>query len=539
MVLTCLPYWWLGRVTPAGLRFLGFFVGLDDQCVYLAWMKQAAEGHFFFRSLWTNEPQHGLNVHLLFWLLGLLARVTALSLPVAYHVGRVLLGGAVLVLFYRLTAFFTMRVSERRAALALAALSAGFGWIFQAPETKGPVDWWQAEAITFQSLCTSTLFCAGLALMLGIFCALLAAERTGRRGWALVAGACGSLLANIHSYDVFTVVAVWTSYLFVRSVLEQRLPIRSLLDALLAAALALPGVAYQVYVYTHETVFRERADLTVIHSPVLWKYLLGYGLLLPLAVRGGRDLLRRHRPEEGGHWACFPVVWAVVGFLVPYLPCSFQRKLVMGLHLPLALLAGVGLGQLAWALTLRAPRRLASRGRLACAAAVVALTMPTNVIRFQGELRRAVSDNVSEDNMHPVFWSPSEFAALGWADRHLPADAVMQAFTVTASLIPPFTGRRVWAGHWSETPSFRPKMFQVMAFFGSAMPPEARLQFLEERGITHLLFGPQERAWDRTRGGQVESQLRAASFLVPLYTSGSGDEAATIYAVRDSRTARG
>src|SRR5690242_2391833 len=52
MVLTCLPYWWLGRVTPAGLRFLGFFVGLDDQCVYLAWMKQAAEGHFFFRSLW-------------------------------------------------------------------------------------------------------------------------------------------------------------------------------------------------------------------------------------------------------------------------------------------------------------------------------------------------------------------------------------------------------------------------------------------------------------------------------------------------------
>ena len=63
MALTCLPYLFLWGVTPPGMRFLGFVVNLDDQSVYLAWMKQASEGHFFLRNLWTADPQRGINVH--------------------------------------------------------------------------------------------------------------------------------------------------------------------------------------------------------------------------------------------------------------------------------------------------------------------------------------------------------------------------------------------------------------------------------------------------------------------------------------------
>jgi hypothetical protein len=519
-------------------------------------MRQGADGHFFLRSLWTNDPQRGVNVHLLFWLLGIVARVTSVSLPVVYHLGRVLLGGAVLLLFYRLTAFFTANVTARRTSLALAAVSAGFGWLYPVPFPGGLVDSWQAEAITFQSLYTNTLFCAGLALMLATFCSLLAAERTGQRRWALAAGAAGGALANIHSYDVFTVVAVWVGYLLVRALAERRMPLRSLVDGLVAAAVALPAVGYQLYVYSHETVFRERADLSLTRSPQWWQFVLGYGLLVPLAVWGSRALRGKDRTSGSTDQTWLPVVWAIVGFLLPYLPFSFQRKLVMGLHLPLALLAGIGLVALARWVTSRASRvgqavslpmtprrqavslphsRLGSRdSRLATAivVAVIALTMPTNVTKVVSVLRQAMTVNLSENNLHPVFWSANEMAALTWADRHVEADAVIQAFPVTAALIPPFTGRRVWAGHWSETPAFAPKLTEMMQFFGAPMAPEARLQFLRERGITHLLFGPRERAWDRSRSGQVEAQLQAAGFLVPLHTVGAGDLAATIYAVR-------
>src|SRR5437879_9193177 len=107
MALTCLPYLIVWNATPPGTTFLGFLVNLDDQCVYVAWMKQAHDGHFFLRNLWTADPQRGINVHVLFWLLGVIARVTAAPLPLVYHLGRLLLGGTVLLLFYRLTSWFT------------------------------------------------------------------------------------------------------------------------------------------------------------------------------------------------------------------------------------------------------------------------------------------------------------------------------------------------------------------------------------------------------------------------------------------------
>lgn len=535
MALTCLPYLWLQSMTPAGMQFLGFPVGPDDQCVYLAWMRQAADGHFLLRSLWTNDPQQGINTHLLFWLLGLLSRVTSLSLPVVYHIGRVLLGGAVLLLFYRFAAFFTTNVVARRTSLALAALSAGFGWLYPVPFPGGLVDSWQAEAITFQSLYTNALFCGGLALMLGTFCALLAAEQSGRRQWALVAGVAGGALANIHSYDVFTVVAVWIGYLLVRTITSRRVPVRSIVDALLAAAVALPAVGYQLYVYTHETVFRERADLSLTRSPLWWQYLLGYGLLIPLALWGGRFLRRQERRPGDGDPSWLLIVWAVLGFLLPYLPFSFQRKLVMGLHLPLALLAGIGLVALATLLARKAPQRFAATARFAVIALVIALTMPTNVTKMLSVLRQAVSANLSENNLHPVFWAQSEITALQWADQNLAGDGVFQAFPVTAALIPPFTGRRVWAGHWSETPAFPEKLTELMGFFGSPMAPEARLQFLRGRGITYLVFGPRERAWDHARSGKVEEQLQRAEYLAPIYTAGDGALATTIYALREAQ----
>jgi len=535
MALTCLPYLWLWAITPPEMRFLGFLVSLDDQCVYLAWMKQAAEGHFFLRSLWTADPQEGLNVHLLFSLLGTISRVTSLPLPLTYHLGRIALGAVVLLLFYRITAYYTDSVPARRAAFWLVGLSAGFGWLTRSDDFSGFVDWWQTEAITFQSLFANTLFCAGLALMLGVLGGLVAAERTGRRRWAVVAGLCGGLLANIHSYDMFPIAAVWITYLLLRTALERRAPVRSLGDSLIAAAIAVPGVAYQLYVYTHETVFRLRADETIIPTAAWWKIALGFGLLVPLAVWGAGLLIGRSKGEREHSRLLLPVVWAVVGFLVPYLPVSFQWKMVMGLQLPFALLAGIALAHLAAAAVRRAPKSSAPRASAAIVTAVVLLTLPTNVIKIVHQINLAVDKNLSGNNTHPTFWYASELDVLEWADQHVAGDPVFQAIPVTAAIIPPFTGNRVWAGHWSETPSFGTRFDQFLSLFFAPMAPEAREQFLANTGITHVLFGPRERYVDRALNGNVsviEPQFRAAPYLVPIHTSGTGDLETTLFAYR-------
>src|SRR6266849_2508431 len=219
MAAASLPYLLLLGITPPGRVCWGFVNNPDDHCVYLAWMRQAADGHFFFQDLFTGDRQPGRTINLFFWTLGILARFTHLPLALVYHLARFGFGAALLVLVYHLAAFLTEDRLSRRAAFGFAALSSGLGWLMwpwpgDSPPSV-PADTWQPEAITFLSLYANALFCAAMAAMAGIFLCLLVAQRTGKVRPAVVAGLLLLLLGNFHSYDVITLVAVWAAYLVV------------------------------------------------------------------------------------------------------------------------------------------------------------------------------------------------------------------------------------------------------------------------------------------------------------------------------------
>src|SRR5712691_6443530 len=184
MAVASLPYLFLLGVTPPGRVFWGFVNNPDDHCVYLAWMRQAADGHFFLQNLFTGDRQPGRTINLFFWALGLFARFTHLPLALVYHLARFGFGALLLVLVYHLAAFLTEDLLARRAAFGFAALSSGLGWLFWSGSQENPlispVDAWQPEAITFLSLYANALFCASMASMIGLFLCLLRAQRFGK-----------------------------------------------------------------------------------------------------------------------------------------------------------------------------------------------------------------------------------------------------------------------------------------------------------------------------------------------------------------------
>src|SRR5881394_1444066 len=68
-----IPYlygWSLQGARPDLGRFVGFGYNLDDGFVYLSWMRQAADGHFFQSNLFTSEPQSPHLFNFFFLLLG-------------------------------------------------------------------------------------------------------------------------------------------------------------------------------------------------------------------------------------------------------------------------------------------------------------------------------------------------------------------------------------------------------------------------------------------------------------------------------------
>jgi hypothetical protein len=570
MLITCLPYLFTATLAPPGTSFSGLLYAADDHCVYLSWEQQGAQGQFRMRNLFTGETQRGIYLSLLSWLLGSVARVTGLPLILVHHGARVLFGALALVLAYRLFAFFTPDVGTRRAAFWFAAFSAGFGWLFQRPVVTGQdvVDLWQPEAITFLCLYVNGLFCVALSLMLGLFILLLRAEgETGGRRWGCVIGAglLGLLLGNIHSYDVITVAGVWASFVAVRALAARRFPGRSLADALVAGLIALPSTAYQYYLYRTEPVFRLRADDKFL-SPPLTSYLLAYGLVLILAVAGAIWLVRmaRRNGQSLGQ-RLFPLTWAVVGFVIPYLPFAFQRKLLLGVHLPLAFLAAVGAMAFARRFAPGAGRaehfRAQSTKRRAqsakpgqqpsrpapspalrsalCAlccpkglmpgivvAALLLMTLPTNLYFVKRDLAMATQEK-RDLNELPAFWSKADMEAMRWARRHQPAEGVIFCSTVSGRLFPALAGRQVYVGHWSETPRANDRMRETIAFYRAANATSAqRRAFLQARGIRYVYQGTTER-----RIGAAD--LARDPLFRPIYQS----DGAALYELRPLTTA--
>ncbi len=491
MALTCLPYLLVALRTPSGAMFPWVLFNTDDHAVYFSWMRQGMDGRWLIRNLFTTDRQSGAHFHAYFQLLGAAAGLLRLDLALAYHVARLLTGAGALVLVYRLAAWFTDDVFERRCALWVTALSGGIGWLFwrDRVQTNEPVDVWQPEALTFPSLYTNGLFTVSLLLMLGVVLGLIRAERNGKLDGAVAAGLCGLVLGNVHSYDMIHLTVVWLCYLLLRGQLDYRLPWPALKQALIAAAIASPSVLAMAWLYLSEPVFRSRADTQTL-TPGFDRYVLGYGLLLPLAGFAARELALRSRStvrERRGD-LLFPITWAVVGLCVAYLPFAFQRKLVMGVHLPLGLLAGIAVARLT-----QLARRHLSPGM--SAALLIAVLSPSSVLYLARDIRLARDEGVTSTGVHPVYWNESQINLYRWIGEHTPRESAVLAFPFDAVFVPAFSGRAVYAGHWGETPRFSEKPGEIFGFYWGLGGSEGRREFLRRSRVRLVVDGPLDRQY--------------------------------------------
>jgi hypothetical protein len=542
MAATMVPYL-VGYGMSNGRVFMWLGANLDDSCVYLSWMKQAADGSLRALNLFTTDPQHGMAPNPLFWTLGRTASFLHLPLIAAYHASRLLCGWGLLLAVWQLICLLIARRPARRLAFLFVCFSSGLGWLpwWWSSASPPPIDTWQPEAITFLSLYLSPLFCFSMLLQVAMICLLLMGERAKAVKYSAAAGLCGFVLGMAHTYDVITMSAVWLGYIVVTSAVELRRGSRlnaiagSWLRAAVAGLVTLPAVLYVAYQLRTEIVFRERADVATLSPQLAWIF-VGYGITLLLAIAGifvvAREA-RRSSVEEppaskfflGRDSAVLLVVWAAVNLAVAYVPVSFQRKLLQGEHFPISLLAGVGA---AWLSNRLLP---AARNRFALWAAIVTIALaPTNVLFMLRDVNN-FARNESKTGLHRAYLQPGELSALDWvransapgtAVQPLPwiktvtVDGRTQLASTDAALMcfaPGLIDRPVYCGHWGETPKFRDKLGELAAFT-SASPrwtDEMRAAFIRSTGVRYVVFS-QKRFSDATLQGTAN-----ADALIPRF----------------------
>jgi hypothetical protein len=169
--------------------------------------------------------------------------------------------------------------------------------------------------------------------------------------------------------------------------------------------------------------------------------------------------------------------------------------MVEGLHVPLCVLATIGLFEYVVPAILRSGwlKRIAQwRGyetkglRQLVVFSLVAATFPSTLFLATDATLRAV------DSRSALFYTTEEVEAIDWLkDNTRRTDTVLASYEM-GRIIPGRAGNRVFMGHFIETVEVDRKRELAATFFQADTSEAFRRDLLEEYGIIYVLYGPAE-----------------------------------------------
>lgn len=483
LVTTSLPYWLQYRNTPEGQQFGGLLFVTSDPNSYLMWMRQAAAGQVFWRDLMTTDPHEPFYSNLLWLGLGRLAGRPE-HLLLVYHGARVVFSLVLLLTLYALLGALLQSVWERRMALLLIATGDGLTWLFFGLNLPGPTgvplgaeSFSAPELLAWPSMALLPHFPAALAAMTGVFYLTLAAYQRPARwaAWAALGGVLLAVLAAFHVYEVLTVSAV----LIVHWIMAYRTG-KARPHTLRALLLVLaPGVVVTVLVgvmLARSPLGRAWGQANVMLSWSPLAYAVGLGIPLLVALADHRRLF---------HWRemtlaqMLPAVWVLVnvpllftGGLIP-----FERRLMLGLQVPVVVLAVANWGQYV-------VPRLAAVGSRSHTPRTPALLVAWGVLLVATWPGLAMRLNYY--STQPAYLD-EDFLALAAKLAALPAGQGVLCRSGPGNWLPQLTGQAVYVGHNELTPHAEQRKAQAKAFFQVTTTDQWRRQLLAEARCTYVL----------------------------------------------------
>lgn len=435
------PYLYhLLRTPPHAIWAGNDFRNLGDLLPYLAWIRQAQEGHLLFVNLYDPTPQPRVLFLPLFLLIGLAARALSVPAIAALHATRIAAAAGLLAVLRR---FCIREMGQEDAAVrAFLMLALGSG-------LPGLI----SEASPVSSMFDSALHTvAWLLFVLGGGSWLRACRGEGARH-ALATGGSGALLAFVHPYDALSLALV---VLATAAVAAHRRKVAPVLLPLAFAAIPMIAAA----LVSAATLAKNPALSAWARFPQpRWGVeLLSFGTVLVLAIVA---VAARKRPGEAPTDPLL-AAWAAAQILLLYAPLPAPRRFMVGIQAPLALLAARGFDL------------LYGRGWRRVPAYLLAAAFPAGIVMLLVDVSGIVP--VTRHLPAALVRDVSDLATL-------PAGVVLAPPGI-ADLVPSFAGRQVYFGHIDQTPDFAMRE----AVWEDVVAGRTSSQKLAMHGISYVLL---------------------------------------------------
>ncbi|HSR47953.1 MAG TPA: hypothetical protein VLL77_08190 [Anaerolineales bacterium] len=504
IVLTSIPYLLGFQTQGTEWRFTGFVFGVGDGNSYIAKMFQGSDGAWLFQTPYASHVGSSLLAFLPYLLLGKLAAGPDLhvQLVALYHLARVLFIPLAVLAIFQFASMFLEERAWRRWATIVVVAGGGLGWLLVLIGPSSvlgslPLDLYSPEAFGFLSFYgLPHLLLARILLLLGLAAYLRAA------GWrnGILSGAIFFVLGLVQPLTIISAYAAIGAHIVVLGLgrafgrAEWRLG-PWLRSAVPAVGISLPIIAYYVLGSWIDPSLRSWAGQNVLPSPHPTHYLLAYAVVLIPAGLGTRRSI-----QTQGAMGWFLPSWVAVLLLLAYAPVAFQRRLVDGAWVALAILAAQGLRSLEFG---------ESRRRIVAGALMGALMLTTAVL-IAGGVWTALRPQ------KPAFRPATEVEAILWLAENVEKKSVVLASFETGNVVPAWAPLRSVMGHGPETPDLGRLRPQIEAFFGESMTVTERQGLLDRQRVDFVFLGPEERAlgsWDPV----------TLTDLLPIYSEGGYD----------------
>ena len=542
LTLAWIPYGVAFRKAPASDEFMGLIgkENIDDNNVYLALMRQAAEGKILFTNNFTPEPNSPVLFNVVYLVLGRLAGATGWSLDSVHRLFGAVSIVLLVLLVYAFVATTIRRPWYRRMALILACFGTGFIWLARlASRLTGmdlrSVDSWLVEMSVFHTILIYPHFVFAAALVVGTFLLLLKAERSGNLVTALAGGLCAAVLAASHSFEAIVLLPAVATYVLLDWLARATVPsLRRWFGLALVVAPPFAVLLWNRWILLREPMWGNVVARLDFFTPDPFRLACGLGASFIIVLLTFDGFLRPDR----GDGERLAKAWLLVSLGLAYFPgFNWRFHLLNGIQIPLAILATQGLRRTAFRTLLLRGRRVSARrlswvlrgwpGVRAASVLAIALCCLSSVnliLSYRYEATQVVE---------PTYLPKGEVATFEWMSRELPREALVLSTYATGNYIQRLSGQRVFIGEDKLTDDLNGREADVEGFFRPGWSDQERMDLLRRFGVDYVFYGPAER-----KVGVYD--LAGARFLQKVHDA----EGVAVYrviggATRESRTATG
>jgi hypothetical protein len=468
LLLITTPYFLANFLHPEGLVFGGFLQNPLDGNSYLAKMREGYDGNWLFFLPFTSEKGDGTFLFAFYLFLGHLARISGLPLLLIFHTFRI---GCSILLFFSVEKFLRLYLPDDtnifNEMFAVCMFGSGLGSIAYFATGEMTADFWVAEAFPFLSAYSNPHFPLGVSLLLFI---LIRYKEGAKTSDYFCLSICTILLAIILPFAFVIGFVVIGLKEFIKVILSKK--IKTISPVLYCLIGGLLFLIYQQWIATHDPLLVVWNQQNVTASPHLWDILISLSPVLIFSIIGIIQTIK-HKYELD-----IPIIWVVVSLVFLIIPISLQRRFMLGIFIPLTVLAGRGLFYL-----------IDSKQTLKIASLfVLVFSLLTNIVI----LAAGFSANMIKNPK--VFLTEDEKSSLNWLDENSGWDDIVLASPELSMYIPGWAGARVVYGHPFETVDAVEKEKGVKEIFKSFNQSQSIQDYIKSNEIKFVIYGPREQA---------------------------------------------